>query len=146
MADNEWSESTCRAGTWWYGIPGSGSWYWTARFGQYWCGGVIYQRYAFQGYECSSLGPPVKAYGYMSEFNGEGTWFLGGAIVYRYDTRAWHTYFGDWGQTAGRLTDEPIDVSGYVEQPQIPGDWSELPKWVQPKAPKISKEMKALAA
>lgn len=151
MADGAWSASGCRPDVWWWGIPGQGTWYWTARYGQYWVGGIVYQIFAAHGYECGGLGAPVKPYGFISEFGGgEGVWFEGGVIVYRYDIRAWRTYGGNFGQTAGRLVrpgDEadPIDVSRYVELDMPEGDWSELPKWVQPKAPKITKKMQKAA-
>lgn len=144
MAEGAWSQSVCRGDTWWWGISGAGTWYWTARWGQHWMGGTPYQIYAANGFECGALGPPVKDYGFISEFGpqgGEGVWLLGGAIVFRYDTRRWHVYQGDFGQTAGRLTNAPLDVSSAVE---IEGDWpTDLPKYTQPKAPKPPKVKKA---
>jgi hypothetical protein len=95
-----WSQSTCRSDTLWYGVPGQGTWYYTARWGQYWVGGGVYQTYARQGFECSALGPPVKDYQYLSEFASYGQWFLGGAIWFN---GTWHVSLGDFGQTAGRL-------------------------------------------
>jgi hypothetical protein len=144
VADGAWSASRCRPDVLWWGVPGAGTWYWTARFGQYWVGGVVYQLYAQNGYECGGLGAPVKPYGFISEFGGggEGVWFEGGAIVYRYDTRRWHVYGGLYGQTAGRLADERVDVPEPSEMPTPPGDWSDLPNYVTPKAPKITKAMK----
>lgn len=100
VADNSWSESTCKAGIWWYGVPGQGCYYWTQRYGQYWVGGGVYQSYAAAGYECRQLGEPVKNYQWLSEFSAYGQWFLGGAIYYAGGT--WHTVYGDWGQVAGR--------------------------------------------
>lgn len=116
MADNAWSQSTCRGDVWWYGVPGQGTHYWTARFGQYWVGGGVYQRYAAAGYECGNLGPPVKAYQWLSEFGAYGQWFEGGAIYY--SGGQWRIALGDYGQTAGRLAEET--------EPVIPDD-AEVP-------------------
>lgn len=97
MADYAWSQSNCRPDVWWYGYPGQGSYYWTQRFGQYWVGGIIHQRYAENRYECGGLGAPVKHYQWLSEFGQYGTWFEGGAI-----TVDGVVHWGDWGQTVGR--------------------------------------------
>lgn len=100
MADGAWSQSGCRPDVWWYGVPGSGCWYWTARFGQYWVSGGVHWKYSHMSYECGALGVAVKSYGYISEFNTEGQWFEGGCIVWNGSN--WVAYLGDWGQTAGR--------------------------------------------
>lgn len=107
MADNAWSTSTCRGDVMWWGVPGQGTYYWTARFGTYWVGGGVYQRYAAAGFECGALGPPVKPYQWLSEFGAYGQWFSGGAIYY--SAGAWRVALGNYGQTAGRLAqmDEP---------------------------------------
>ncbi len=112
MADNAWSWSTCKPDVQWYGVPGQGSYLWTARFGTYWVGGGLYQKFAAVGYECGSLGPPVKEYQWLSEFSAWGMWFLGGAIYFK--NGAWQVVYGDFGQTAGRLAPEP--------EPMIPDD------------------------
>lgn len=105
MGDNTWTWSTCNPLVQWYGIPGSGTWYWTARFGQHWVGGGVYQTYASRQWECGQLGPPVKDYGFISEFGGGfGQWFEGGCIIFRLG--AWTVYIGNYGQTAGRLMEE----------------------------------------
>lgn len=144
MADGGWSQSTCRPDTLWWGVPGAGCWYATQRWGQYWVSGVVYQIYAANRWECGQLGPPVKPYGFISEFGtGEGQWFLGGVIIFRYTTRSWTVFVGDYGQTAGRLTDEPLDESLFTEIPLPEGDWTELPNVVTPKAPKPPKATKA---
>lgn len=102
----------------WYGIPGSGSHYWTARYGQYFVGGGIHQKYAQQNYECGPLGPPVKAYGWLSEFGAAGQWFVGGAIFYR--DGAWRMVLGNYGQTAGRLTEVETQPPDDAEVPPDP--------------------------
>lgn len=105
MATNEWSVSTCRGDVWWYGVPGSGTHYWTQRFGQYWVSGGVYQRYSQSdlNFECK-FGPPVKAYGWIQEMNyGKGCygqWFQNGAIGYH--DGQWNVMWGDYGQTTGR--------------------------------------------
>lgn len=119
MADNEWSQSTCRGDVWWYGVPGSGTHYWTARFGQYFVGGGVYQKYAGAGWECGGLGPPVKAYQWLSEFAAYGQWFEGGAIYY--SAGAWRIAFGQYGQTTNRLVPEPGPPAG-AEMPPDPPD------------------------
>ncbi len=135
MADGSWSGSSCRSDVLWYGVPGQGCHYWTARFGQYWVGGGIYQRYAAADlrWECGRLGPPVKAYQWLSEFGAYGMWFEGGAIYYK--NGAWQVAFGNYGQTAGRLTESP-----FVEAPadaEVPPDADAGPtappdpEWVQ---------------
>jgi hypothetical protein len=112
VADYAWSRGTCQPQPpeeyWYYGIPGSGTWGWTARFGTYWIGGAIFQLWAGQGYECGGLGPPVKAA--SSDFHlqwpgaDEGQWFKGGAVVRIYGQ--WQIRLGDYGQYAGRLVEE----------------------------------------
>ncbi len=115
MGDRFWSWSTCRPDVQWNGVPGQGCYYWTARFGQYWVGGGIYQRYAAAGFECGALGAPVKAYQWLSEFSAYGMWFEGGAIYYR--NGAWQVSLGNYGQTAGRLTDDPVEAPSDAETP-----------------------------
>lgn len=100
MADGSWSQSTCRGDVWWWGVPGEGTHYWTQRFGQYWVGGGVYQTYAGANWECGGLGPPVKSYGWMTEFGAWGQWMEGGAIYFA--SGAWRVRYGDFGQTAGR--------------------------------------------
>lgn len=107
MADNAWSVSTCNPTVQWYGVPGAGTHYYTARYGQYWVGGGVYQKYRTIGAECGNYYVPVKPYGWVSEFNAYGQWFVGGAIVYI--GGQWVTRDGDYGQTAGRLT-EGLDI------------------------------------
>lgn len=81
-------------------MPGEGCHYWTARYGQYWVGGGVYQKYREWNWECGNLGPPVKPYDWLSEFGAYGQWFEGGAIYY--SNGAWRVALGDYGQTAGR--------------------------------------------
>lgn len=118
MADNAWSQSTCRADVWWYGVPGSGCWYWTQRFGQYWVSGGVHQTYANNGWECGWLGAPVKSYQWLSEFSAYGQWFEGGAIYYA--NGSWRVFQGDMGQTAGRDAD--------VSTAEAPADAETPPK------------------
>lgn len=96
-------------------MPGSGTHYWTQRFGQYWVGGGVYQAYAGTGWECGGLGPPVKAYQWLSEFGAYGQWFEGGAIYY--SGGRWKTAFGNYGQTAGRLTEDVTEGPADAERP-----------------------------
>jgi hypothetical protein len=103
VADNAWSQSTCRGDVYWYGVPGAGSYLWTQRFGTYWVGGGVYAKFAAVGYECGGLGAPVKEYQWLSEFSAYGQWFQGGAIYYQ---GGWKVAWGDYGQTAGRLAGE----------------------------------------
>lgn len=127
MADNAWSQSTCNGDVWWWGVPGQGTHYWTARFGQYWVGGGVYQVYASVGWECGGLGPPVKPYEWLSEFNSYGQWFAGGAIYY--SGGQWRIAWGDFGQTANRLVrttaptsaDAPPDAPANVPSPPLTG-------------------------
>ncbi len=120
MADGAWSWSTCNASVQWYGVPGQGCHYWTARYGQHWVGGGIYQRYAAAGWECGGLGPPVKAYQWLSEFASYGQWFLGGAIYF--SGGQWRTVYGNFGQTAGRLAGDTADSPTDAElPPDAPG-------------------------
>lgn len=104
MADGAWSVSSCRPDVQWYGVPGAGSHVYTARYGQYWVGGGVYQKWKEWGYECGVLGPPVKAYGWIQEMNYNrgcyGQWFENGAIGYH--DRKWNVMAGNYGQTAGR--------------------------------------------
>ncbi len=92
MGDNAWSWSTCNPAVQWYGVPGAGSYYWTQRYGQYWVGGGVYQRYASAGFECGGLGAPVKEYQWLSEFAAYGMWFQFGAIYYQ--GGSWKIAFG----------------------------------------------------
>ena len=135
MADNSWSQSGCRSDVWWYGVPGQGSYLHTARFGTYWVGAGIYQRYAALGYECGWLGAPVKAYQWLSEFSAYGQWFEGGAIAYV--SGGWRAYPGDWGQTAGRLA-EPVPPADAAKPP----DHDELVKEALTRAPRITAAMR----
>lgn len=128
MADNAWSQSGCRTDVWWYGVPGQGSYYWTARFGQYWVGGGVYQRFAAARYECGGLGAPVKEYQWLSEFGAYGMWFEFGAIYY--SGGAWRVAYGNYGQTAGRLVEEPDPVipADAEVPPDAPTDVPPAPK------------------
>lgn len=85
----------------------------------------MYAKYASLGYECyvnPFLGAPVKDYGWVQEMNyGRGCygqWFENGAIGYH--DGAWRVMYGQYGQTAGRLTAEP--------DPVIPDDAEMPPK------------------
>ncbi len=118
MADNAWSQSTCRSDVFWYGVPGAGSYLWTARFGQYWVGGGLYQKYAALGYECGGLVAPVKEYQWLSEFSAYGMWFQGGAIYY--SGGAWRVAWGDYGQTAGRLAEDDAEVVAAPADAEVP--------------------------
>lgn len=80
MADYAWSESECRPGFWWYGVPGSGTHAWTAEYGQFWVGGIIYNRWAQNGYECGWLGVPTSHYQW-TYYGQYGQWFEGGCIL-----------------------------------------------------------------
>lgn len=136
MGDNFWSESTCKGGVWWYGIPGQGCWYWTERYGQHFVGGGVYQKYAQAGWECGALGEPVKGYQWLSEFAADGQWFLGGAIYFK--NGAWRIVFGDYGQTAGRLAEVKVEAPTSAEHPPE----GEAP--VEPKPrPKMTKKARA---
>lgn len=117
MADYEWSQSGCRSDVWWYGVPGAGSYQWTQRWGQYWIGGGIYQKFAALGYECGGLGPPVKEYQWLSEFGAWGMWFEGGAIYY---SNGWNVAWGNYGQTHGRMTAEQAEAPADAEYPPDP--------------------------
>ena len=96
----------CRNDVEWKGYAGLGSYY-RSRFGEYWVGGGIFQKYAEGGrYECYGhpfLGAPVKAYGWIQEMNyGRGCygmWFENGAIGYH--DGAWRVMYGRYGQTGG---------------------------------------------
>lgn len=129
MADRAWSWSTCRAGVQWYGVPGQGCWY-NYNGKTIWVGGAVHQWYSWQGYECGNLGPPVKPYGPISEFGGgEGVWFQGGCIIYKYTTANWGTYYGNFGQNGLG----PIDESQFTEVAGGPdGDWSVLEPMPEP--------------
>jgi hypothetical protein len=106
MADNAWSQSTCRGTVWWYGVPGQGCWFWTAKWGYVWVSGAVYQKYAQVGYECLSMGAPVKPEGWMTEFDNpllvgwgtNGQWFQGGAI--HSSGPLYVASYGNWGQCA----------------------------------------------
>ncbi len=60
FATGSWSWSTCRAGVAWFGVPGSGSWYYNVAVpGLYfWLDGIWYQEYARTGFECGAHGGP----------------------------------------------------------------------------------------
>lgn len=131
VADYAWSRGTCQPQPdeefWWYGLPGQGTWVWTARFGQYWVGGTIYQLWQAQGYECGGMGTAVKSA--SSDFylqwpgGSDGQWFKGGAIVRINGT--WQYRWGDYGQYAGRLVaeePEPATEDGLMP----PGDPPEI--------------------
>lgn len=118
MADGAWSVSGCgRNDVYWYGVPGQGCYYWTARFGQYFVGGVVFQSFRNQGYECGQLGAPVKPYQFLSEFGQNGQWFEHGAILGNGAIKP-----GDYGQTTGRLMDADIDpvADGHSEPANPP--------------------------
>lgn len=122
MGDRFWSNG-CRGDVEWFGYPGWGAYYRTVRFGTYGVSGGVYSKYASLGYECyvsPFLGAPVKDYGWVQEMNYSrgcyGQWFENGAIGYH--DGAWRVMYGNYGQTAGRLADEP--------EPVIPDD-AELP-------------------
>lgn len=63
--DNSWTFSSCRSDVSWYGVPGVGSWIFTAADqnptgGTYhWLDGPWYQVFAAHGYECGDLGRPI---------------------------------------------------------------------------------------
>lgn len=109
MGNGFWSWSSCRPDCQWYGVPGSGCWYWTQRFGQYWVSGGVHVKYGQVAYECGMLGVPVKSYGWISEFSNNGQWFEGGCIVWQFQNGSWQwvVKVGNWGQTGGRTVDEP---------------------------------------
>lgn len=137
MADGSWSQSSCRADVFWWGVPGSGCHYWTQRFGQYWVGGGVYQKYASLGWECGVLGPPVRAYGWVAEMNygrgAYGQWFQNGAIGYH--DGQWNLMAGDYGQTAGRLAGEGVpatDAEVPPDQPAVPTDVPAAPSATKP--------------
>ena len=136
MADNQWSQSGCRGDVWWYGVPGQGSYLWTARFGTYWVGGGVYQKFASVGYECGGLGAPVKDYQWLSEFGAYGQWFQGGAVYY--SGGQWRIAWGDYGQTAGRLAGENTEAPADAEVPPDP------PYVRSEEAPDITEGMAAL--
>lgn len=102
----------CRNDVEWKGYSGVGSYY-RSRFGEYWVGGGVYQRYAATGrYECYGhpfLGAPVKAYGWIAEMNyGRGCWgqwFENGAIGYH--DGAWRIMYGNYGQRGGMSLASP---------------------------------------
>lgn len=144
MGDGYWTQSTCRGDVWWWGVPGSGTWYWTARFGTQWVGGTVYQYYAAWGWECGQLGPPINPYGWVDQFGGGyGQWFENGCIVYAYG--AWRVYVGQYGQLNGRLADEPEPAVAEPEAEQAPPppEVAGGKPWPVPKAPRISREMAA---
>lgn len=116
MADNAWGPSGCqpnRPDVWYYGVPGQGCWYWTARFGQHWVGSPL-GTYGRWNWECGALGPPVKDFEFLSEFGAAGQWFQSGAIYFK--NGAWKVAIGDYGQTAGRL----VDVGEFPSDAEMP--------------------------
>lgn len=137
MADGAWSWSTCKPLVQWYGVPGSGCWYATARYGQYWVGGGVWQTYAARNFECGDLGPPVKAYGWISEFGGgAGMWFENGCIIYRLGR--WTVFVGNYGQTAGRLAND-----ARPEDAELPPEHDEIVAWTAKVGPDPDPEMLA---
>lgn len=110
MANGSWSFSSCRPDVQWYGVPGSGCWYYCPRFGQFWVSGGIHVKYGQVLYECGMLGAPCKNYiTSVGEFGGvPGQWFEGGAIILQ--NGVWVVKVGNWGQTGGRLMDNETDV------------------------------------
>jgi hypothetical protein len=129
VADGAWSTSGCRADVKWYGYPGQGAYYWTARFGTIWVG-ATHATYAATGYECGGLGAPVKPYQWLTEFAAYGQWFEGGAIFYR--SGRWQVAYGNFGQTAGRLAGAPEESEAPADA-ERPYETNEAP-W-PPKAP-----------
>jgi hypothetical protein len=114
VGDGYWSWSGCRSDVQWYGFPGQGAYYNTARFGTHWVG-PTHSTYHDWGYECGALGAPVKDYEYLTEFAAAGQWFEGGAIYYK--NGGWHVALGNFGQTAGRLT---ADVGEWPVDAELP--------------------------
>ncbi len=100
----------------WYGFPGQGCYYWTARFGVQWVGST-WATFKAWGFECGALGPPVKDFEFLSEFGAAGQWFQFGAIYFK--NGAWRVTIGDYGQTAGRLA----DVGEWPEDAEMPPGW-----------------------
>lgn len=142
MGDGFWSTG-CRADVEYYGYPGWGANY-RSRYGTYSVSGGVFQKFASLGYECyvnPFLGAPVKAYGWIAEMNyGRGCygqWFENGAIGY-HDGR-WNVMYGNYGQTAGRLAEEPEPVipGGAEVPPDAPTD---VPPALKPPAKKRSKK------
>lgn len=132
MGEGFWSYG-CRNDVEYKGYSGLGSYY-RSRYGTYWVGGGVYQKFASVGYECyvyPFLGAPVKDYGWVQEMNyGRGCygqWFENGAIGYH--DGQWRIMYGNYGQTAGRLADEP--------EPVIPDD-AEVPPDPPGKGPDLS--------
>lgn len=84
----------------------------------------MYQRYAQPDmrWECGRLGPPVKVYQWLSEFAAWGQWFEGGAIFWR---NGWEVALGNYGQTAGRLTESPLVVA--PADAEVPPDMPPAP-------------------
>ncbi len=107
----------------WYGYPGQGAYYWTQRYGMYWVG-ATHATYALANYECGALGPPVKEYQWLSEFGSYGQWFLGGAIYYK--NGRWNVALGNFGQTAGRLTEAP-EAEAPMDA-EVPPETNEAPE------------------
>lgn len=104
MGEGFWSNG-CRSDVEYKGFSGLGSYY-RSRFGEWWVGGGVYQKYASVGYECyvnPFLGAPVKPYGWIAEMNyGRGCygqWFENGAIGYH--DGAWRIMYGNYGQRGG---------------------------------------------
>lgn len=104
MGEGFWSFG-CRNDVEFKSYKGLGS-YLRSRFGEWWVGGGVYQKFAAIGYECRVqpfIGAPVKAYGWIAEMNyGKGCWgqwFENGAIGYH--DGAWRVMYGDFGQRGG---------------------------------------------
>lgn len=105
MAWGSWSVSGCGRPDVWNFDTSDQMWYWTQRFGTHAIsrsGGALsaFAAYQAQGYECGRLGPPVKDYGWLSEFWAWGYWCEFGALIWR--NSRWEIVPGDYGQTAGR--------------------------------------------
>ena len=107
MGNGFWSNG-CRSDVEYYGYPGLGAYY-RSRFGTWWVGGGVFQKFASVGYECHVnpfLGAPVKAYGWIAEANygrgAYGQWFENGAVVYH--DGAWRIMYGRYGQTGGLMS------------------------------------------
>lgn len=57
--DGYWSPTTC-GNMMYYGVPGSGAWYYRYADNKYhWLDGDWWQKYAGQGWECGGLGEPI---------------------------------------------------------------------------------------
>lgn len=107
--DYVWRQSGCDPAVYIYGVPGRGSRYWTARYGEVEVFDDMYSVYAGHNWECGALRKPIKwsnGPNYMGEFSSPswssyGLWFQGGAIrrmsPYGFASVAW----GNYGQCSG---------------------------------------------